>query len=109
MKAALVSATSLAALLAFEVGLDVAIDAHPANAQAFTASPSNLFGYVLLNTSAQATTATAVETVTNGVAGGNTITFPAVGTPFSGGATSVALTGLGTTGTNTYAVSLAAG
>jgi hypothetical protein len=109
MKAALVSATSLAALLAFEVGLDVAIDARPAKAQAFTASPSSLFGYVLLNTSAQATTATAVETVTNGVIGSNTITLPAVGAPFSGGGTSIALTGSGTTGTNTYTVSFAAG
>ena len=62
MKAALVSATSLAALLAFEVGLDVAIDAHPARATSFIVEQPILnFGVVLLNSSV--TTSVMTETV----------------------------------------------
>ena len=59
MKAALVSATSLAALLAFEVGLDVAIDAPRASAQTFTVENPLNFGNVLLNTLAIARRPTA--------------------------------------------------
>jgi len=106
MKAALVSATSLAALLAFEVGLDVAIDAQPANASVFTSSPGDVnFGYVLLNTSGGTTTMKA-ETVTNGVAGTNTITYPAVSFgPLSGPSSIVTVSGTSGSSakaTNTY-------
>jgi hypothetical protein len=75
MKAALVSATSLAALLAFEVGLDVAIDAHPASAAAsFTAAPTSIgFGYVLLNTPQ-----TSFVTASNVSAIANPVTFQTV-------------------------------
>jgi len=92
MKAALVSATSLAALLAFEVGLDVAIDAHPASAQSFSATPSPLnFGYVLLNTSG-GTSSVLPLTVSNSITNHNTITFPALAvSPFSGSSATVTL------------------
>jgi hypothetical protein len=117
IKMALVSATSLAALLAFEVGLDVAIDAKAAWAQydiqSFTNSPTSLnFGYVLLNTSG-GTTASLTETVTNAStlsSGGplvapNTITFSAVAaSPFSGSLSTVTLgtIGAGVSATNVY-------
>ncbi len=92
MKAALVSATSLAALLAFEVGLDVAIDAHPASAQSFSATPSPLnFGYVLLNTSG-GTNSVQPLTVSKPITHHNTITCPALAvTPFSGSSATVTL------------------
>jgi hypothetical protein len=92
MRAALVSATSLAALLAFEVGLDVAIDAQPARAQAtFGVSSQTLnFGYVLLNSSG-GTTASLTETVTNLYSRHNTITFPGATSPFSGAQSIVTL------------------
>jgi hypothetical protein len=92
MKAALVSATSLAALLAFEVGMDVAIDAHPASAQSFSATPAPLnFGYVLLNTSGGTSSVLAL-TVSNSITNHNTITFPAAATtPFSGSSAKVTL------------------
>jgi hypothetical protein len=99
MKAALVSATSLAALLAFEVGLDVAIDARPASAQASIgiSSPTLNFGYVLLNTTG-GTTASLTETVTNLYSGHNTITFPVAASPFSGSQSTVTLSNtIGTT------------
>ncbi len=101
MKAALVSATSLAALLAFEVGLDVAIDAQPARAQTFTATPSPLnFGYVLLNSSV--TTSALAETVSNKLASHNVVTLDAVATtPFSG--PSIVTTLSGTSGTSATA------
>jgi hypothetical protein len=93
MKAALVSATSLAALLAFEVGLDAALDSTPANAQAFTATPTSLtFGYVLLNSSG-GTTSVLGETVTSGPAGA-TVTFSAIaGSPFVNAGTVTTLVG----------------
>jgi hypothetical protein len=101
MRAALVSATSLAALLAFEVGLDVAIDARPAHASAFTAGTALDFGnmiYVLVST-----TATALETVTNGVTGKNTITLPGVSNGyFSGAGSVVTVSGSGATAAVAY-------
>jgi mucin-22 len=93
MKAALVSATSLAALLAFEVGLDVAIDARPASAQSFTSSPSVLnFGNVLLNTTFGTTVLP--ESVVIDTSSKVTLTIPAVATsPFSGSNLNTVLTG----------------
>jgi hypothetical protein len=111
MKAALVSATSLAALLAFEVGLDVAIDAQPARAQQYSqqsfGTTSLNFGYVLLNISG-GTTASLTETASNAStlsAGGpqvatNTVTFSAVATPFGGAVTTATL---GTVGSSVTA------
>jgi hypothetical protein len=105
MKAALVSATSLAALLAFEVGLDVAIDAHPARATSFIVEQPILnFGVVLLNSSV--TTSVMTETVSNNNGFGNNITFPAVATtPFSGASVSTAV-GANATATHAYTLSL---
>jgi hypothetical protein len=104
MKAALVSATSLAALLAFDVGLDVAIDAHPASAQTFSVTPTSLsFGVVLLNSSG-GTSSVLAQTVSNGVTGANTVTLPgltsAAASPFTAAQTSAILTN--TTGTGTH-------
>ena len=116
MRTALVSATSLAALLAFDVGLDVAIDTRPAwaqyNVQSFNNSPTSLnFGYVLLNTGS-GTTASLTETVTNTFTTGNTfavvsntVTFSAVAaSPFSGASSVVTLgtSGASTSATNVY-------
>lgn len=106
MKASLVSATSLLALLAFEVGIDVAIDVPRAHAQSITDSAATLsFGYVLLNTSG-GTTATLTETVTNKTVSKNTVTFGSIATsPFSGTAKTVTLsntTGSSVTSTNVY-------
>jgi len=108
MKAALVSATSLAALLAFEVGLDVAIDAHPAKATSFIVEQPVLnFGVVLLNSSV--TTSVMTETVSNNHGAANNITFPAVAiAPFSGAATVTAV-GANSTGMNPYTISLPVG
>jgi len=105
MKAALVSATSLAALLAFEVGLDVAIDAHPAKAASFIVEQPTLnFGYVLLNSTV--TTSVMTETVSNSSLGSNNVTFPAVAvTPFSGTSVANAIAGHATV-THTYTLSL---
>jgi hypothetical protein len=108
MKAALVSATSLAALLAFEVGLDVAVDARPAMAATFAVTPgNNNFGYVLLSTLGSASTAV-VETVTNETSSKNTITIPALSSsPFSGSALnhvfSASSSGASTTNSYTFA------
>jgi hypothetical protein len=104
MRAALVSATSLAALLAFEVGLDVAIDAQPARAQAFTVQNPLNFGNVLLSTISNGTTVSMGETVTNGaVSATNTFTFPAVATsPFSGSQATYSVKGSGNTTLHHY-------
>jgi hypothetical protein len=105
MKASLVSATSLMALLAFEVGIDAAIDVPQANAATFTASPNTLsFGYVLLNSTIGTTAIT--ETVTNATSSKNTITLPGVtsisSSPFFSG-TQTVVTLSNTTGPNVTA------
>lgn len=105
MKASLVSATSLMALLAFEVGIDAMIDVPCANAASFTASPGTLnFGYVLLNTTYGTTALT--ETVINTTRSKNTITFGGVSSsPFSGSQSIVTLsntTGSSVTANNVY-------
>jgi PEP-CTERM motif-containing protein len=104
MRAALVSATSLAALLAFEVGLDVAIDAQSARAQTFSVENPLNFGNVLLSTIANGTTVSMGETVTNGaVSATNTFTFPAVATsPFSGSQVTYSVKGSGNTTLHHY-------
>jgi hypothetical protein len=108
MRAALISATSLAALLAFEVGLDVAIDVQPARAQTFSVSNSTLgFGYVLLNTSG-GTSSVVTETVTNSYSHHNSITFGAAASPFSGASSVTTLSntiGSSVTAKNTYTFS----
>ena len=106
MKASLISATSLMALLAFEVGIDVTIDVPRAHAQSITDSAATLsFGYVLLNTSG-GTTATLTETVTNKTVSKNTVTFGSIATtPFSGTQSIVTLsntTGSSVTAKNIY-------
>jgi hypothetical protein len=105
MKAALVSATSLAALLAFEVGLDVAIDAHPAKAQQFSVSPASLsFGYVLLNSTVGNTVLTLTESVISDTNTKLTLTIPQVAaSSFTGASLSTVLINKsGTTLTNNY-------
>lgn len=105
MRASLASATSLAALLAFEVGVDVAINAPPARAASFTAENPLNFGDVLLNPTG-GTTATLFETITNGVSTANTITFPSVtASPFSGTGVTYTVTGTGATTIHSYTYS----
>jgi PEP-CTERM motif len=106
MKASLVSATSLMALLAFEVGLEATLDVPRAHAASFTASPASLsFGYVLLNVTG-GTTATLTESAVNTTKSQNVITFGAIATsPFSGSQSTVTLsntTGSSVTAKNVY-------
>jgi hypothetical protein len=104
MKAALVSATSLAALLTFEVGIDVALGTHAAMAQAFSVSPGDaIFGYGLLNTSS-ATTTTGAERITNENHQRNTVTISAL-VSSSGSNTSAILGTSGATARTTYTFS----
>jgi hypothetical protein len=108
MKAALVSATSLAALLAFEVGLDVAIDAHPAKAASFIVEQPTLnFGYVLLNTTATLTSL--LETVSNTNGFGNNITFPTVTLSAFSGTSLATLVGATASATHPYTLSIPSG
>ena len=88
MKGALVSATSLAALLALEVGIGVALNAPAAIAQSLWGTPGNTnFGYLLLNTDG-ASSATVAEPMTNASTQKTAVTIPALGSgsgaPLSG-------------------------
>jgi hypothetical protein len=106
MRASLVSATSLVALLAFEVGIDAGLNVPAANAQPFAASQAAFsFGYMLFNTRDGAT-ATVGETVTRQTATRNAITLPSITTSlFSGLQNTTTLSTHGATATATYGFS----